>query len=85
MSRYLTPARDAILQRRYGAKGQKPRLIAIVWPREVGGALQVLQGHACQSKTKHGVMFNRRIRLVRRLDLSSFKRSTYCPLPVNPH
>lgn len=75
MPRYLTPARDAILQRRYGAKGQKPRLIAIAWPREVGGALQVLQGHACQSKTHHGVLFNRRIRLVRRLGLSAYQRA----------
>lgn len=75
MTRYLTPARDEILQRRYGAKSHRPRLIAMVWPRNVGGALQLLQGHASTHRTRNGVLYNRRCRLVRRFGLSAFLRS----------
>jgi len=75
MPRLLTHARDEILQRRYGAKPQQPRRCVALWPRDVGGSLQVLQGHASQHRSREGLLFNRRIRLVRRLGLSAFVRS----------
>lgn len=73
--RYLTPARDAILQRRYAPQGPHRSVrTACLWPREAGGQLQMLQGHADRSKTPGGRAYNRRIRLVRRFGLSAFVR-----------
>ena len=74
MDRYLTPARDQLLQRRYGATPGKCRRIAVLWPRDVGGLLMLLQGHASRHKTRSGCLYNRRVRLVRRFRLSAFVR-----------
>ena len=75
MTRRLSPARDEILQRRYGAKSQKPRRTIALWPRDAGAQLQVLQGHASRHRTRDGLLYNRRVRLVRRFGLSSFIRA----------
>lgn len=73
--RYLTRARDEILQRRYAPQGPHRSVrTACLWPRDVGGQLQVLQGHADRSKTNSGRAYNRRVRLVRRAGLSAFVR-----------
>lgn len=72
--RFLTKARDEILQRRYGAKSQPPRRIIALWPRDVGCQLRVLQGHASRHRTRDGLLYNRRVRLVRRFCLSAFQR-----------
>ena len=75
MPRPLARARDEILQRRYGAKSQKPRRCIALWPRDAGGALQVLQGHASRHRTHDGRLYNRRVRLVKRFGLSAFVRA----------
>lgn len=72
--RYLTRARDEILQRRYAPRGHRSVRTACLWPRDAGGQLQVLQAHADRSKTPSGRAYNRRIRLVRRFGLSAFVR-----------
>lgn len=74
MPRLLTQARDQILQRRYGAKSQPPRRIIALWPRDVGGFLQVLQGHASRHLTRDGRLYRTRTRLVKRIGLSAFVR-----------
>lgn len=75
MPRFLTPARDEILQRRYGAKSQPPRRTVSLWPRAAGGTLQVLQGHASRHLTRDGRLYRMRTRLVKRIGLSAFVRS----------
>lgn len=75
MNRYLTRARDEILQRRYGATPGKCRRIVVLWPRDAGGEMQVLQGHASRHRTRDGLLYNRRVRLVRRFGLSAFARA----------
>lgn len=73
--RYLTRARDEILQRRYAPQGlHRPIRRAGLWPRDAGGQLQMLTGHADQSKSRAGRAYNLRIRLVRRFGLSAFVR-----------
>lgn len=72
--RFLTRARDEVLQRRYGAKPGKCRRIVALWPRDAGGLLMVLQGHASRHRTRDGLLYNRRVRLVRRFYLSAFNR-----------
>mgnify|MGYP000535269091 CR=1 FL=1 len=72
--RLLTRARDAILQRRYAPATGKPRRTAVLWPREPGGQPQMLTGHASEHRTRSGCLYNRRARLVRRFNLSAFKR-----------
>ena len=72
-----TPARTAIMERRYApakAGWGDLKLTVSLWPRDVGGALQVLTGHASKHRSHSGILFNRRIRLVRRFDLSPFQR-----------
>lgn len=76
MARFLTHARDEILQRRYGAKSQPPVRCIVLWPRDAGSTLQVLQGHASRHRTRDGVLYNRRVRMVKRMGLSAFVRST---------
>jgi len=74
MPRLLTRARDVILTRRYAPAGpHKPRRTACLWPRKPGGQPQMLTGHADQSKTRSGRLFNLRHRLRRRFGLSVYE------------
>lgn len=78
MPRLLTQARDELLQRRYAPPASTwddCTQIACIRPRDVGGALQVLIGHASKHRTHGGILYNRRIRLARRFGLSAFKRA----------
>lgn len=78
MSRLLTAARDEMLQRRYAPPASTwddSKQIACIRPRDVGGALQVLIGHASRHRTHGGILYNRRVRLVRRFGLSAFRRA----------
>ena len=69
----MTRSRDIILTRRYAPSCQnKPRRTAVLWPREPGGQPQMLTGHADQSKTRSGRLFNIRQRLRRRFGLSLY-------------
>lgn len=73
VARLRTRARDAILTRRYApAHPNRSRRTACLWPRDVGGHLQMLTGHADQSKTRSGRLFNLRIRLKKRFGLSAY-------------
>ena len=65
------------MRRRYAPSKSgwgKVKRIVCIWPRAVGSTPQVLTGHASKHRTRSGVLYNRRIRLVRRFDLSPFKR-----------
>jgi len=73
MPRLLTRARDAILQRRYAPRPHKPVRAACLW-REGSGWMRMLTGHASQSKSLGGLLYRRRVRLVRRFGLSAFLR-----------
>lgn len=67
-------ARESLMLRRYSpGKLQKPRRHICLWPRDVGGQLQVLQGHASAHRTRLGRLYNTRARLIRRFGLSPFK------------
>lgn len=71
--RFQTRARDKILTERYApASPLNPRRTACLWPREPGGQPQMLTGHADQSKTRAGRLFNLRHRLRRRFGLSVY-------------
>lgn len=74
MARYLTRARDELMQRRYAPKPGKCLRIIALWPRDVGGQLMVLQGTESRHRTRSGVLYNRRVRLARRFGLSAFIR-----------
>lgn len=73
MGRPLTRARDVILTRRYAPAPQPSRRTAVLWPREPGGQPQMLTGHADQSKTRSGRLFNLRHRLRSRFGLSAYE------------
>lgn len=76
-TRQLFPCRDAILQRRYAPPSFKPRRTACLWPRDPGGTPQMLTAHASQHRTRGGILYNRRARLVRRFGLAGFVRGEY--------
>jgi hypothetical protein len=61
------------MERRYSPGKFKPRRTAVLWERDEGMFLQLLQGHASQSKTRHGRLFNLRIRLIRRFGFSPWR------------
>lgn len=67
-------ARDMLMQRRYAPTphGHKPRRIAR-WSETMGGHWRVLIGTASMHRTRSGILYNRRVRLVRRFRFSSFK------------
>ncbi len=66
-------ARVKLMQRRYAPRPQKSRRTAVLWTEE-SGRMRMLAGHACLSKTPSGVLYNRRIRLIKRFGLSAFVR-----------
>jgi hypothetical protein len=61
------------MERRYApAPGPLPRHKACLWHRDCG-TLRMIQGQASTHRTRGGILYNQRVRLMRRFGFTSFK------------